>query len=58
MSANIAELGRNAGNRDLGEPICRHSDRLAYIDSNRKAIIKVDNSTNVPYNYKRDMVRS
>ena len=58
MSANSAELGRNAGKRDLGEPICRHSDRLAYIDSNRKAITKADNLTNVPYNYKRDMIHS
>ena len=33
------------------------TDRLAYVDSNGKVILKVDNTTNVPYNYKRDAVR-
>jgi hypothetical protein len=32
------------------------SDRLAYIDGNGKAILKVDNSTNVPFNEKRNTV--
>lgn len=33
------------------------SSNLAYVDSNGKAILKVDNTTNVPYNYKRNTVR-
>lgn len=33
------------------------SDHLAYVDSNGKAILKVDNTTNVPYNDKRNSVR-
>jgi len=33
------------------------TDRLAYVDGNGKAILKVDNSTNVPYNEKRNTVR-
>ena len=33
------------------------TDRLAYVDSNGKVIIKVDNTTNVLYNDKRDTVR-
>ena len=33
------------------------TDNLAYVDGNGKAIIKVDNTTNVPYNDKRDTVR-
>lgn len=33
------------------------SDHLAYVDSNGKAILKVDNTTNVIYNYKRNSVR-
>ena len=34
------------------------SDRLAYVDSNGKAILKVDNLTNVLYNEKRNTVSS
>lgn len=34
------------------------NDRLAYVDSNGKAILKVDNLTNVPYNEKRNTVSS
>jgi hypothetical protein len=33
------------------------ASHLAYVDSNGKAIIKVDNTTNVIYNYKRNSVR-
>ena len=33
------------------------SSSLAYVDSNNHAIIKVDNTTNVPYNEKRNTVR-
>jgi len=33
------------------------TSRLAYVDSNGKAIIKVDNTTNVIYNNKRNSVR-
>jgi hypothetical protein len=33
------------------------TDSLAYVDGNGKAIIKVDNTTNVAYNDKRDSVR-
>jgi len=34
-----------------------NSDRLTYVNSAGNAIIKVDNSTNVPYNDKRNSVR-
>lgn len=34
------------------------NDRLAYVDSNGKAILRVDNSTNVPWNEKRNTVGS
>ena len=33
------------------------ANRLAYVDGNGKVIIKVDNTTNVLYNDKRDTVR-
>ncbi|KDQ55967.1 glycoside hydrolase family 16 protein [Jaapia argillacea MUCL 33604] len=33
------------------------ADHLAYVNSAGHAIIKVDNTTNVPYNYKRNSVR-
>jgi len=33
------------------------SDRLAYVDGNGKAILRVDNFTNVPWNEKRNTVR-
>ena len=32
------------------------ASRLAYVDSNGKAIVKVDNSSDVLYNYKRNSV--
>ena len=34
------------------------ADHLAYVDGNGKAIIKVDNTSNVIYNNKRNSVRS
>jgi hypothetical protein len=34
------------------------SGHLAYVDGNGKAILKVDNTTNVPYNEKRNAVGS
>ena len=33
-------------------------DRLAYVDGNGKAILRVDNVTNVPWNEKRNTVGS
>ena len=34
------------------------NDRLAYVDNNGKAILRVDNFTNVPWNEKRNTVGS
>ena len=34
------------------------AQRLAYIDNNGRAVIKVDNTTNVPWNEKRNSVRA
>jgi hypothetical protein len=33
------------------------TENLAYVDGNGKIILRVDNTTNVPYNDKRDTVR-
>jgi len=34
------------------------AQRLAYVDNNGRAVIKVDNTTNVPWNEKRNSVRA
>lgn len=33
------------------------SSRLTYISEHNTAIIKIDNSTRIPYNYKRDAIK-
>ena len=48
----FANASRSFVNRSLAT-----SDQLAYVNDAGNAIIKVDNTTTVPYNYKRDTVR-